>query len=45
MAVERKDLLRVTRIYAEDAALELERGREIVARWPEADIVPIASHC
>jgi spore photoproduct lyase len=44
MAVDRENLLRVTRIYAEDAALELERGREIVARWPDADIVPVASH-
>jgi len=37
-------LLQISRIYAEDAALELPRGQEIVARWPDADIVPVASH-
>lgn len=44
MSVTRSTLLQVTRIYAEDAALELPRGQEIVARWPAADIVPVASH-
>lgn len=37
-------LLDVRRIYAEDAALASVRGQEIVARWPEATIVPVASH-
>ncbi|MFM2475322.1 spore photoproduct lyase family protein, partial [Burkholderia cenocepacia] len=37
-------LLDVHRIYAEDAALASHRGQEIVARWPEATIVPVASH-
>ncbi len=37
-------LLRIRRIYAEAAALELPRGRDVVARWPEAEIVPVESH-
>jgi spore photoproduct lyase family protein len=44
MAVTRTTLLQVSRIYAEHEALQLPRGREIVARWPAAEIVPIASH-
>lgn len=36
-------LLRIRRIYAEAAALELPRGRDVVARWPEAEIVPVES--
>ena len=39
-----RPLLDVTRIYAEDAALELPRGQEIVGRRPAAEIVPGASH-
>lgn len=39
-----RPLLEVRRIYAEEAALALPRGQEIVARWPEATIVPVASH-
>jgi spore photoproduct lyase family protein len=37
-------LIDVTRIYAEPAALELPRGREMAARWPAAEIVPVESH-
>ncbi|MBN9201987.1 MAG: spore photoproduct lyase family protein [Microbacterium sp. SCN 70-18] len=37
-------LMRVTRIYAEDAARALPRGQEVVGRWPDAEVVPIASH-
>lgn len=44
MAVATPPLLQISRIYAEDAALALPRGQEIVARWPRADIVPVASH-
>ncbi|GLY19025.1 spore photoproduct lyase family protein [Kineosporia sp. NBRC 101677] len=36
-------LLDVRTIYAEPAALELERGRQIVARWPEAEVIEVAS--
>jgi spore photoproduct lyase len=39
-----RPLLDVKRIYAEAAALELPRGQEIVARWPDAEVVPVASH-
>lgn len=37
-------LLDVRRIYAEPAALDLPRGQDVVARWPDAEIVPVASH-
>ncbi|VXB47376.1 spore photoproduct lyase family protein [Arthrobacter sp. 8AJ] len=37
-------LLQIRRIYAQPAALELPRGREIVARWPDADVVLVDSH-
>ena len=37
-------LIDVTRIYAEPAALDLPRGREMAARWPAAEIVPVESH-
>jgi len=40
----RRGLLDITRIYAEPAALELPRGQEIVAAWPDATIVEVASH-
>ena len=39
-----RPLLDITRIYAEPAALDLPRGREIVERWPAATIVPVESH-
>lgn len=39
-----RPMLDVKRIYAEDAALQLPRGQEVVGRWPEAEIVPVASH-
>ena len=37
-------LLDVRRIYVEPAALEHERGREILARFPDAERIEIASH-
>jgi spore photoproduct lyase len=37
-------LLQIRRIFAQPAALELPRGKEIVARWPEADVVPVENH-
>jgi spore photoproduct lyase len=37
-------LLDVTRIYAEPAAAASPRGREILALWPEAEVVEVASH-
>jgi spore photoproduct lyase family protein len=39
-----RSLLQIRRIYAEDAALGLPRGQEIIGRWPDAEIVPVASH-
>lgn len=39
-----RPLLDVRRIYAEPAALELPRGQDVVARWPDAEIVPVDSH-
>jgi spore photoproduct lyase len=39
-----RPLLDVRRIYAEQAAVDLPRGREILDRWPQAEIVPIESH-
>ncbi len=39
-----RPLIDITRIHAEPAALELPRGREMAARWPEAEIVPVESH-
>ncbi|MCS5505325.1 spore photoproduct lyase family protein [Curtobacterium flaccumfaciens] len=39
-----RPMLDVRRIYAEPAALELQRGQEIVGRWPDAEIVPVESH-
>ena len=41
-AIER--LLQVDMIYAEPAALELARGREVLARFPGAAVVEVASH-
>ncbi len=37
-------LLQVERIYAEPAATELTRDREVLARFPDAEIVEVASH-
>jgi len=37
-------LLDITRIYAEPAAAQSPRGQEIIARWPAAKVVPVASH-
>ncbi|MUK00517.1 spore photoproduct lyase family protein [Vibrio cholerae] len=37
-------LLQISRIYVEPAAAALPRGQEILARWPEADVVEVASH-
>jgi spore photoproduct lyase len=37
-------LLDVRRIYVEPAAAELPRGREVLARWPDAERVEVASH-
>ncbi|MCS5713286.1 spore photoproduct lyase family protein [Herbiconiux sp. CPCC 205716] len=43
-AVRTAPLVDIRRIYAEPAALELPRGRDVVDRWPGAEIVPVASH-
>ena len=37
-------LLRVDTIYAEPAAMQLPRGRQVLARFPAATIVEVASH-
>ncbi|WP_434994814.1 spore photoproduct lyase family protein [Arthrobacter sp. Ld5] len=37
-------LLQISRIYVEPAAAALPRGQEILARWPDADVVEVASH-
>ena len=37
-------LLDVTRIYAEPAAVASARGRQVLARWPDADVVEVDSH-
>ncbi|PCE15191.1 radical SAM protein [Microbacterium sp. SZ1] len=37
-------LLDVRRIYAEPDAARSPRGQEIIARWPDATIVPVESH-
>ena len=37
-------LLQVETIYAEPAALELPRGREVLARFPAAELVEVPSH-
>jgi spore photoproduct lyase family protein len=39
-----RSLLDVRRIYLEPAAAELPRGREVLARWPDAEIVEVDSH-
>ena len=37
-------LLQVERIYVEPAALEFARGQEVLARFPGAELVEVASH-
>ena len=37
-------LLDVRRIFVEPAAAELPRGQQVLARWPEAELVEVASH-
>jgi spore photoproduct lyase len=37
-------LLQVDTIYAEPPAAALARGREVLARWPDAEIVEVPSH-
>ena len=44
MPVATSPLIDIGRIYAEPAALDLPRGREMAARWPDAEIVPVESH-
>ncbi len=39
-----RPLLDVTRIYYEAAAAELPRGQQVLARWPDAERVEVASH-
>ena len=42
--LQASSLLQISRIYVEPAAAELPRGKEILARWPDADVVEVASH-
>jgi spore photoproduct lyase family protein len=37
-------LLDIGRIYAEPAAMVLPRGREVLSRWPDAEVVEVPSH-
>ncbi len=37
-------LLDVRRIYVEPAAAALPRGQEVLARWPDAELVEVLSH-
>jgi spore photoproduct lyase family protein len=37
-------LLQVREIYAEPAALDTPRGRQVLARFPDAEVVEVASH-
>ncbi|MCU1436907.1 MAG: repair photolyase [Pseudarthrobacter sp.] len=37
-------LLQIRRVYAQPAALELPRGKEIIGRWPDADVVLVDNH-
>ncbi len=39
-----RPLLDVRRIYYEAAAAELPRGRQVLERWPGAELVEVASH-
>ena len=43
-AIPIERLLQVDTIYAEPAALELARGQAVLNRFPEAQIVEVASH-
>ncbi|WP_219601787.1 spore photoproduct lyase family protein [Nonomuraea indica] len=43
-AIERHPLLDIRRIYVEPAAAELPRGREVLDRFPGAELVEIAGH-
>ncbi|MCY1141216.1 spore photoproduct lyase family protein [Actinoplanes sp. Pm04-4] len=38
------DLLEIRRIYAEPAAAALPRGKEVLARFPDAEVVEVESH-
>jgi spore photoproduct lyase family protein len=38
------ELLDVRRIFVEPAAAELPRGKDVLARWPDAELLEIASH-
>ena len=40
----RPALLDVRRIYAEPAALASPRGQQVAGRWPDAEVVEVASH-
>jgi spore photoproduct lyase family protein len=37
-------LLQIRQIYAEPAALELPRGRDVLRRFPDAEVVEVPSH-
>lgn len=37
-------LLDVRRIFVEPAAAELPRGKDVIARWPGAELVEVSSH-
>lgn len=36
--------LKIAAIYAEGRAIATERGREILARYPDAEVIEVASH-
>lgn len=38
-----RDLLQVRTVYAEPAALALPRGQQVLALWPDAEVVEVAS--
>ncbi|RKS72699.1 spore photoproduct lyase family protein [Motilibacter peucedani] len=42
--METTSLLDVRRIYAEPAAVALPRGQQVLSRWPDAEVVEVASH-
>jgi len=44
MTTAASDLLQIRRIYAEPAALDLPRGRQVLARFPDAAVVEVPSH-
>ena len=37
-------ILDIRRISVAPAAAELPRGREVLARWPDAELVEVESH-